>query len=250
MVSRVGPREPGEQALREYYWKRVPDELFQHIQEHAHPWQDVLSAELAKQSDAGVEQLLVELEQEGEDVEAILKRCHHNVQTRVQELCFSCGQPRSSTLNGRQIVEMNDEWRAFSRKSRQGELIVDCALRIEAGVIHRRIGKPFYRGRILYRGQEVRFFEPMARIDENPLEFMRACLLEQNVGMPTFNPSWKNRIVRIAEMFHQPTVDLAIDTIGWDDQGQRFVFPNYSIALGGKVEPIDWPLFADRVPGR
>ena len=107
--------------------------------------------------------------------------------------------------------------------------------------------KPIYMD-LLKRAQSGEI--PMARIDENPLEFMRACLLEENIGMPTYNPSWKNRIIRVAEMFHRPTCDKAVDTVGWDGETERFMLPNYSIAMGGTVESIDWPLFADRVPGR
>jgi hypothetical protein len=43
MISTVGPREPGEQPLREYCWKQTPAELVSHIREHAKYWQDVLA---------------------------------------------------------------------------------------------------------------------------------------------------------------------------------------------------------------
>jgi hypothetical protein len=249
LVSTVGPRQKGTQALKEFVAKFTPRDLTRHIIQSARPWPTVLSNAVERMTDSAVERIFQRLQHDGVNVELELESCSTDARQRVRAVLAETGE-RSGRIGSRMYVERHGKWYLRRKGSRLDELIADAVLRIDYVINHRKQGRIYLKGRILYEGKSVSLCDSMDLIEADTFAWMRNLLMEKGVGFLVGNPGHSKHLVQIARLFSEPKITSADDRIGWDDKKQRFVFPKFAITRGGETKSVNAGIFAAHTPAR
>jgi hypothetical protein len=210
LVSTVGPRSPNAEALQEYVWKRTPRDLLRHIVQSALPWP------------------------EGVDVERVITKCGRTTQHRVRGMFDQVGQRVARLINGKTVVERSGSWYERNRLG-QDSLIADGIVRIDRILNQQTQNQTYAQGRIFYNGQSVDFCEPREQLENQGLRWVQGVLLARGIGFMTFNPAFQRMLIDLARIFHEPKVETAIASIGWNEERGLFVFPDFAIDDRGEV---------------
>ena len=158
-ISLVGPSSDVAEDLQEYVWKYSPRDLATHILKHARPWQETLTRYCEKLGDSELEDLLLKLQIDGADIGTVLRRCGPRLRERAQRLLERTPAAHSMVIDGRTIIQQDDQWLFAGRRGGRSELIVNATMRLDYVAKHRRSGTFYCSGIVRYRGETFPFCE-------------------------------------------------------------------------------------------
>lgn len=202
------------------------------------PWAVVLSDYLQELDDSDVEDLFRKLQEAGEDKDRILRQCDAVQAERCHKILANSRGNRFILLDGKNIEERESGWYVTTKTGRE-ELVTDAILRIEKVLSQPKASKTLLRGHILFDNKAVPFCEDKNAIERNPLKWMQEYLIHKQIGLISFNPSWKYRIVQLATRFHPPKLSTGLEAVGWNPAEQCFDLPSYRIKSFGELESND-----------
>ena len=134
------------------------------------------------------------------------------------------------------VAEMDGRWYTIYRDHR--ELAADAILRVERAVNIKETNENLYEGVILANGKEIRFSEKIEVVEKKTASWMQGIMMEAGMMPPIVDPKIEKHLVTIARKFHQPEYVQRCGRIGWNQELQAFVFPNFSITEGRRDDTV------------
>lgn len=219
------------------HWKNyhAHDPAFKTMAKKSVHWTAALSDHFATLEDNDVEDFLRKMQDAGEDVERVLRRCYPSQRDRCLSIMAGSRGNRFVLLDGKNVEERETGWYVTNKQGRE-ELVSDAILRIDKVLSQPKSGKALVRGNILYDGKTVPFCVDQEELERNPFKWMRNHLIHQQVGLIAFNPSWKHRVMQLATRFHAPKLAVGLEAVGWNAAEACFDLPSYRIKSFGEIE--------------
>jgi hypothetical protein len=200
LLAVAGPDELTTKALDHYLRLDEPLHLLQKLWRRALPWREALRTWAEKQPDGAIAELLLGLESYQVDVRKLVRECGGG---RLEELLPATVRPRTVRVGARTIVERADGWFAVAQGGKETPLL-DAILRIDKVFTDNEVMR--YRGRVLFRGEEVPFEESAAELESRPARWVRELLLRQGKGVVHFAPGLQG-LVEMAFKFQEPALE-------------------------------------------
>jgi hypothetical protein len=223
--------------IQEYLHGKTPLEHLTGFSKRAKPWPTATAALLDRMDDSQIENLFLEYKLIGEHVNEVTRRLPPATADRVKTLLARQQTGTVVVIGGREIEESDDSWWVTSAGGQRSELISDAVLRIDRVVRHMSADKTFYHGRILHRGQVVPFTEPRKVVETSTFKWMQDTLIQENIGLMTYNNAWASKIMGLATQMHPPTLELGIESVGWDANRSTFELPEFTLPRSGNPVP-------------
>lgn len=232
------------------YWKSRPiQERFPEYLESARPWQEFLAEYCDAKEDHEVEELLRRLELDGLDVAAVSRQLPRPLQSRVGSIVAPDILAKECEVDGKTVYERDGGWYIDGKRAGTYSPVMNAILRLDAIIHLKRLSQTFYKGRLVYKGEEIEFCVPMKEFEDGPFTYLTNLLLRHKSARLTYSKPWAGRLTAIAQQFQEPRAAPGIDRVGWDSERAAFVLPHYRIEFGGEVaENEEWP-YGDDMPG-
>lgn len=199
------------------------------VKKEARSWEAVFEAVLHTLPTTQAEALLMGMGLQPAEIKQIISKCPEALQMQLAP-CLKYSDTRSIVIKNVPIVESNRGWRTTLN-----QLVCNAILRIEQIIYIEKTEEIYYRGHILLKHREVRFFELDTVVEKNTFRWMRKHLLKKGADFFEFNLNWELQATHIAKLFLQPEVIRCLTTIGWNESNACFVFPEYLITSTGEV---------------
>jgi hypothetical protein len=210
-LALAGPEVLSPDRIDHYLRSTEPANLLCRLWRQARPWREAVRAWADERPDGPVAELLLGLEGYRLDLRALVRECGGG---RLEELLPPDLRPRTARVGARTVAERAEGWYAVHRDGREVPL-VDAILRIDVAY---SAGEALrYRGRVLFRGEEVPFDVAAAELEKHPGRWLRAHLLRQGKGVAHVAPGLTG-LVEIALRFHEPTCEADLPTVGANPQ--------------------------------
>jgi hypothetical protein len=240
LLSTAGPRDYEDMP---HYLRLNPGrQLPRVITNRALPWPKALARWMRKHSDSEVEELILGLEQRGEDVSYILRQC--GKASRAIPVVRKSRQ--QIQLGQHTVIESGDTWRVAGKRR---SLIADATLRISSVIRNQDNNESYYKGSIGRNGKQVPFVELASVVENDTFGWMRRLLLEQDLGVLICDPDWNRKMVAVATLFRVPATARVSSRLGWNEHEGCFNFQKYKIHPGGRVTPNENALPSPSAPG-
>jgi hypothetical protein len=242
-VSTCSP--PGGIDWDTYLGFRHPEDITASIFNVSKGWNRALCEALLKMEEWQLEEFLADMEESGvvpgsldlpAQIKAIIDK-HVEGPSRLKTVSF----------RGMTIMSQDDSWYRLSGKNKP-ELISDASLEITHAIHQPNEGRIVYKGFIGYHGEKIPFAAPQNDIQNYAMSFVRETLLKNRKGIITFPGGYDSIGLHIAMQFSKPEYVTGLDRTGWDEVSRKFVFPSFSISLGGGVETHDRSFFLEGSP--
>jgi len=243
-----GKKTRTRRRLNETVARYTSDGVVRNIIEQGKPWYVALNSHCAQLNDKELEEFLLRL-QDRTDIRPLLDRCSRQVRGRADEILKPQLLQQKLITDNRELTERDSGWYYRTNQFDTPQLIVDGILRIDEVIHQDRLDQTWYRGRIIYEGEEVPFTELKTVIEKNPLKWMQDQLLIHSKGLLRFSPSWRSKIVPVALQFHKPAFRQGVDTIGWNAKQKEFVLPQFKIQYGTGLQRSPDPICPVEMPG-
>jgi hypothetical protein len=200
LVAVAGPDELTSGAIDHYLRLDEPLDLLRKLQRRALPWREAVRTWAAGQPDWTIAALLLGLESYRLDLRQVVAECGGG---RLEELLPPPVRPRTVRVGTRTIIERGDGWSALTKGGQETPLL-DAILRIDKVLTEQGVLR--YRGRVLFRGEEVPFEEAAAAVESRPARWLRELLLREGKGIVHFAPGL-NGLLEIAFKFQEPVLE-------------------------------------------
>jgi len=221
-----------------------PHEWLHIVNNHSKRWDVALRRLLTGMSEHETEEIILNLELTGPGLRDFISGSKDQLREMLNNIYTARSRARQVRYDKLTVTEEADGWHV------QGAHISSASIRIEQ-LLQARSGRNYYRGVILFNGEEVAFTERTDSVKHNMLKWARDYLeMAGHPGM-TYVNAWDTRAINIALQFHTPQVVTGVDAVGWDVDRSQFNFPKFAIKVGGEVLSDYACLFTDKgVPGR
>lgn len=241
---RVATNRTAKRDLTKFAIDNDPRSFVKKVLRSAKAWQDVLSAEILRLDQYGVEELLWRMRMSDDTTNAFLSTCDHEVRERIEMVRRKCPLNRSVVVGNRHIYQTELGWEVAHRKPKATvkthrtdellhEVICDASVRLDK-LVTTRGGEAYYRGAVLYRGREFPFFEPAEPLDDSMLKWCCGFLRRHKVDI-AYNHRWSRTGSTIAKKFNPPQCVEGLDRVGWDEEHGLFAFPQFALRSNGQV---------------
>lgn len=225
---------------------RSPKRLLSHIKQHAKPWIGSLEMTLRELSDVERDIFLEELNLPGHAKTEFLYSCTEGTKEMLAASEGSTVVPKKAMIGTNFVTETPNGWFV----ERTGALVSDAILRLERVIYQEENDAVWYQGYISYKGKQVPFMEAASAMEIRTMSWMKKKLIQENVGVMNFSPSWSSHAIQLAMHFGQPELVHTTGIFGWDPVKTAFVLPNMKIYLGGRVEEEAIPQITELAPAK
>lgn len=215
---------------------KAPGQWLDLMARTAESWQVVLERELAAVSLPVAESLLLRLRLTAQELNEFATNCALEVREKLEDL-FEVGRCdfKSVQVEGRSLVEDGNGWCL-----EDGTTICDTIIRIEK-VIHQPAKDcAYYRGYIERNGKRIEFTDEIEQVETHVGKWLRSKLIPAGLGRPKISAAWQRHLLTIAQSFHEPESIVGVDSFGWNEDQQSFIFPHFALRRTGEV--IDEPV--------
>jgi hypothetical protein len=197
----------------------------------ARTWQQVLEDEIRQASIPAAESLLLKLRLTNSEIMEFASGCKQDVLEKLEDLFeISRRNFHSVVVDDKTIIETDDGWCLEN-----GSPVSDTTICLEQVIHHPNKKKAFYRGHVTRNGQRVSFTEDAETVENNIGKWLRALLIPAGMGRPKISGKWQKQLLTIAQSFHEPSNVVGIDTFGWNEGRQAFVFPHFMVGRTGSI---------------
>ncbi|MFC1596746.1 hypothetical protein ACFL5Q_02260 [Planctomycetota bacterium] len=209
-------------------------------------WHTALQRQLQRCDLTKGEDILVQIDFQPEEFRRFLSGCPRELAERIERMSPQRIRHRWVKVAGQTIVENEAGWQRYP----SGESISNGAIHLEK-IVRTTDDRHYYQGVVRLQGSNLPYTVSKADVDRHGLfRPVAEELLDKHHAVMSYQPSWAKRAEYIAQQLHQPEHITGLDRIGWNADLLRFVFPKFSIALGGEVCADSLPLVTDPpVPG-
>jgi hypothetical protein len=199
LLALAGPEELSAGRVEHYLRLQEPLGRLRRLRRTALPWREAVRRWAEQQPDGAVTELLLGLQGYRLDLHRLARECGGG---RLEELLPAPLPLRSVQVGSRAILERAEGWYAVGKGGRQVQLL-NAVLRIDTVV--RAEEALHYRGRILFRGEEVPYEVGAAVLQRHPGRWLREYLLRQGKGVLHLAPGVSG-LLEIALKFHEPAL--------------------------------------------
>lgn len=207
-------------------------------------WEEVTGHYIDAASDLEVVHLLNYLEMSPSDERELASCIGKDTGARLLSMRRKSSYKEIS-IGGRRYVEEEGLWYSHPRTGPRS-LLSEGVLRIDQVITGE---STHYRGRILFKGQELPFSVPSGTLGGNVFSWMREELLRANMGMMSYQTT--KEALSIAAQFHPPETVAGVTRYGWVERYAAFVFENFAISSKGDLVDVPvCPLASAIVPTR
>jgi hypothetical protein len=210
--------------------KRRPIEWLNLMQKQAIHWRDALEQYIRDHDPISVKSTMDRLDMSVPELRDFLGGCTEDSRDKLTQI-ISIPPPASNQIKigGKTILELAGTWCGDN-----GDLICDTTIRINTIVYYPDSDRTIYEGVVSRNGEQVEFAEIAEVVENKPLNWLRKLLAKNGKGRPKIpNHHWKNRLLSIAQEFHEPESVIGIDSFGWNEN--QFIFPQFKIMNDGHV---------------
>lgn len=233
MASRANGRVCVSKTLM-YLGRKPPHIWLSLIQKHAKDWETALEEYLRVLPEEKAVSLLANLRIAPEQMQQFKARCADDVKQMLDRNRYRVQLLSVATVGGKEIVESERGWYVAGKPD---ECITDTIIRLEKVLC--MTDDPdadvYYSGRILYRGDEYPFQEPMDRIENDPGRWLKKKMLAEAGKFVVVKRGWHQSLLDIARQFHEPQVIREDGRFGWKAHESCFALPRFSVHVGGEV---------------
>jgi len=218
--------------------KAEPAALLAWMLEVAVPWREALGRLLATAPAREAGAALEALAAPRSDLAALLPHLGGVAADRVRGAIRELPHRRALATRTAPIVEADGAWSAAG--TRRAKHYSNFILRIDRVVRLRPHAASVYEGRALAGGAEVPFRAVAGRRPGDVGRAVREAVRAAGVLDPLRFASRKAAdvgLVELAALFQPPERAEVEAAVGWSREASRFVYPRFSILLGGRVEP-------------
>lgn len=163
-------------------------------------------------------------------MQRIYDACTPVERQRVKQIIQETVPERFAYVGSARIAEVDGRWYTLYRDRR--ELASDAVLRIERAVNIKETNENLYEGVIVANGKELRFSEKIEVVEKKTAAWMQRLMMAAGMPPPLVDPKVEKHLVAIARKLHQPEYVQRRGRIGWNQELQSFIFPNFSIVDG------------------
>jgi hypothetical protein len=216
--------------------EKSPTQWLDLMERTAKPWQVVLEDELKVASLPVAESLLLRLRLSSQELKEFSTGCSLDVREKLADLFATAGHGFKSVLvESKTLIETKEGWCL-----EDGTVICDTVIRIEK-VVHQPVKNcAYYRGYVERNGNRVEFTDEAEYVELHIGKWLRNKLISAGLGRPKVSRTWQKHLLTIAQSFHEPENVVGIDSFGWKEEQQSFVFPHFVLRRNGEV--VDDPL--------
>lgn len=218
--------------------------LLEQVRQRAVPWTEVLERTIHTSAEPARSELLSQLDLKEEAIVHFLDGCSASTKAILRDCEPFAEWLTTAKINGRNVVETPEGW--FWQQT--DEQISDAVLRIEKIINRPDEEKPLCEGHIVRPGESVPFQVPLRRVLWSTFRWMNATLLAHKKPPLEFLHHWSQHAYNIALQLHPPEICHSDQKCGWDLQSGRFVFPKFTIEVGGEVTEKEFPVFDKLTP--
>lgn len=252
MISTIGPEVDSiaRSPMQQYLWSSAPADLVAAICDSAIPWDEALAKHMRGLSNTDIEDLLLQLQLNGTNIELIKQKATGKLRTRLSTILAQESTGRSIELQNKIVIEREGGWYVEGRRPGAYDMIMDAQLRVDQIIHQPKLKNTYYQGRLIFRGEEVAFCIPANSFNRDPFKVLNQLLLDNEKGILCCNAYWNRFILAIAQRFHLPEFTSGLDAIGWNSDMPGFVLPHHHIELGGTIRESRHDIFPDHTPGK
>ncbi len=204
--------------------QHTPRDAIRLIEKRAVPWPIAMERFAERWDDSQLEELLLQLQAAGAELQPLFDRCHDRLSDRAARLLETVRRHTTATVNGKVVEQHADGW---YHKSRTGmELICGAVLRVKE-VITYPDGRHELSGEVCYEGRRWPFVAPQDAMQTNAAGWLSQFLLEHRAGLVRIHPDWKNQLLFLATAFCKPVVRSGYDRVGWRAVSREMVLPQF-----------------------
>lgn len=209
-------------------------EKLKETSDSARHWLEALEIKLIDDNvhDGYFERLLTYFDLQDHGIRNVIKKCSSSKSKARLERIFNIKRGlKSVTVNSHTVSETPNGW----VNEDTGEVICDAILRIDEVIYKRSDKEMYYKGRIIYKGEEVRFCEIDRSVEIGTMRWMRKKLIQAGKGLISFNRSWSADAIHIATQFNKPKCSTYDGKVGWNQETNSFRFPNFVVTATGEL---------------
>ena len=226
--------------------RMAPDNALCRAQQQAIHWMGALETAIKDLPEPALTELLVTLDIPESEYRRFIYRCTDRTYRIIQQHEASDHRLKTTRLRDREVVETQHGWVC----KRTGAIVCNAILRIDEILCRQEDDATFYRGRILFAGQEIPFCESQVAVDKDPFRWMKQKLISEDKGILISARQWSKDAVELAQRFHPPVLRKMAGSFGWRNSELALVLPNFTLGRNGKVTEEEQPLFDDLIPAR
>lgn len=208
----------------------------------AEPWRDALLTWLPRVPAVEADEGIAELALPRHELAALARRASGPARERLRAALATRKNRVCAVSRGTVAAREPGKWIATGPRGDSD--LSNFAVRIERVTRFRSGRDPVYDVVLEYAGREVPLRFVGSAWTEKPLAAIReaAAKAGEAVGLRLKGGSADPCLVLdLAALFHAPDERLIEDRLGWSSETSTFVFPRYSIAIGGTVTPAEFP---------
>jgi len=213
--------------------QRVPSRgWLQYIHRHAMPWQQALEQKLLPLSQPQRINIVKQLDIPHAIFKDLICTRRRGLREAL-EAAEECRNIVNVAYAGQiKIVENNAGWQYAS-----GQHVSNTIIHIEHLV--QRSDQPdecYYQGKLIQGKQSIPFVEPVEAMEQNGAKIITRRLSAAGMQPLIANVAYKKKLIDIALQMRPPETIVSAGSFGWNPQLARFVFPQYELHIGGKVQ--------------
>jgi hypothetical protein len=228
------------------FLRRSTREWLHEINKRAVPWITALDMTMEMLPEEQSVDLLKQFNRYSSHSEEFMRGCSQNTKELLVKMLDSGSSLKVAYAKNRTVRETERGW--FDDKS--AICITDAILRITEAYYQKSSERTFYKGVIIYNGEEVPFMDEAGRIEQGTGAWLRNQLIATKKGIPHVDRAWNTHLYDLAIQFHSPDVRHGLGGLGWRPDTSSFVLPHFHIRTDGSILEQEEPVVERHAPGR
>jgi len=220
--------------LMEYFRVMTLPKILKSLTETAVPWSEAMKHYILTHDDRGeVCDTVRELELTAYEMTRIYDLCSFVERAQVQQILGEKPSEQHVYVRNMKIVEADGAW--WIDRVDHRELGCNAVIRIDKAVHASDSGLDTYEGQISANGKTMAFKDDMDIIETRPSTWLRKQMMAGGLGVPIIQRSLRSGIIEIAKQFYPIMYTKGYGRVGWNQDEQAFIFPNFSVR-DGKID--------------
>lgn len=214
----------------EYVRQREPNTTVKQKLKYAQPWQVVVSQIAQEKSEDDLADWLAAANLSQREQQLVLSECPGKSRDKLKRAMGDSVLIKSFPAENGFIEQRSSGW-YFSRGGGE-QLITDTPFRICEAFADNEDGKITYHIDANYLGTPFSFHTDAKYFRSDPFGIVQEQAVQAGVGMPTYDPKWRNKAMHWALQFHSPVMVTAVSRVGMDRDRKVYSLPGIRISTG------------------
>jgi len=227
-------RCPKLSNIFEYFRVMTLPKILKALTEGTLTWPEAMKHYILNHDDRGeVCDTVKELELTAYELTRIYDLCSFGEREQVQHILGEKPYEQHVYVRNMKIIEADGAW--WIARAGHRELGCNAIIRIDKAVHASDSGLDTYEGQIVANGKMMRFKDDMDNIETLPAKWLSKQMMAGGLGVPIIQRNLKTSLIEIAKQLYPIMYTKGYGRVGWNQEEQAFIFPNFSVR-DGKID--------------